>query len=138
MLPNPFNRGAPTRGKAMINVDMIQKAIAAHANWKARLRTAVDTGKFDGTAATVKLDNQCGFGKWLYGADFSADEKKTENYRTAVDLHAKFHREAAQVVEWATSGQKDAAEQAMGLEGSYTKASTALTKELVQWRLKLS
>ena len=122
----------------MINADAIQKAIAAHASWKARLRSAVDTGKSDVTTATVKVDNQCEFGKWLYGADFSASEKQTENYRTAIDLHAKFHQEAAKVVEWATSGHKDEAEKAIGLEGNYTKASTALTKELVRWRLKLS
>ena len=122
----------------MLNVEMIQKAVAAHARWKARLRAAVDTGNFDVPTATVKADNQCEFGKWLYGTDFSAHEKQTENYRAAMDLHAKFHQEAAKVVEWATSGHKDEAEEAIGLEGSYTKASSALTKELVQWRLKLS
>ncbi len=122
----------------MINVDMIQKAIAAHASWKSRLRSAVDTGKFDAPASTVKVDNQCEFGKWLYGSDFSAEDKKTENYRTAIDLHAKFHQEAAKVVEWATSGHKDEAEKAIGLGGNYTKASSELTQELVKWRLKLS
>ncbi|HKN71369.1 MAG TPA: CZB domain-containing protein [Terriglobales bacterium] len=121
----------------MIIVDMIQKAIAAHSSWKARLKTAVATGKFEVSPADVKVDNRCEFGKWLYGPDFSAAEKQTKNYSTAVDLHAKFHREAAQIVEWATSGHKDEAEKAMGLEGSYTKASSALTKELVEWRLTL-
>jgi hypothetical protein len=122
----------------MINVDMIQKAIAAHARWKVRLRSAVDTGKFDVTPATVKADNQCEFGKWLYGSEFSDDEKQTANYRTAVDLHAKFHLEAAKVVEWAASGHEDTAETLMGPEGSYTKASTALMQELVRWRLRLT
>ena len=122
----------------MIIVDMIQKAIAAHSSWKARLKTAVATGKFEVSPADVKVDNRCEFGKWLYGPDFSAAEKQTENYRTAINLHAKFHQEAAKVVEWATSGHKDEAENAIGLEGSYTKASSALTKELVRWRLKLS
>jgi len=122
----------------MLNVEMIQKAIAAHAGWKARLRTAVDTGKFDATPAIVRTDNRCEFGKWLYGPDFTAAEKETQNYRTAIDLHAKFHLEAANVVDLATSGRKSEAEQAIGMEGSYTKASSALTKELVQWRLMLS
>lgn len=121
----------------MIKVEMIQKAIAAHARWKARLRSAVDTGKFDVTVAIVKTDDQCEFGKWLYGPDFSAAERQTQNFRAAKDLHAKFHLEAAKVVEWATSGHKDMAEEAMGLQGSYTKASSALTRELVEWRLKL-
>jgi hypothetical protein len=117
---------------------MIQKAIAAHASWKARLRTAIDTGKFDATPAVVRTDNRCEFGKWLYGPDFTAGEKETQNYRSAIELHAKFHQEAANVVDFATSGRKSEAEQALGMEGSYSKASSALTKELVQWRLKLS
>jgi len=122
----------------MIIVEAIQKAIAAHSSWKSRLRAAIDTGKFDVPPAVIKVDNQCEFGKWLYGPDFSAAEKLTQNYRSAVDLHAQFHKEAAQVVEWATSGQKDLADKAMGLEGSYTKASSALTRELVKWRLTLN
>lgn len=122
----------------MIIVDMIQKAIAAHASWKARLRTAVDTGKFDVSIAVIKADNQCEFGKWLYGSDFTAAEKQTQNYRAARELHARFHQEAAKVVELATSGHKDEADAAMSLGGSYTKASSALTQELVQWRLSLS
>lgn len=122
----------------MINVEMIQKAIAAHANWKARLRAAVNTGKFDVTPAVVRADNRCEFGKWLYGSDFSAVDKETQNYRTAADLHAKFHQEAAKIVELATAGQKDEAEKAMGLEGSYTKASSTLTRQLVEWRVSLS
>lgn len=122
----------------MIIVEMIQKAIAAHAGWKARLRSAVDTGKFDVSVAVIKADNQCEFGKWLYGPDFTGAEKQTQNYRAAKDLHAKFHLEAAKVVELATSGHKDEADAAMALGGSYTKASSALTQELVQWRLSLS
>jgi hypothetical protein len=122
----------------MIVVDMIQKAITAHSSWKTRLKSAVATGKSDVTPADIKMDNRREFGKWLYGSDFSAAEKQAKNYRTAIDLHAKFHQEAAQVAEWALSGNKDEAEKAMGLEGSYSKDSSALTKELVQWRLTLS
>jgi hypothetical protein len=121
----------------MIVVEMIQKAIAAHASWKARLRSAINTGIFDVAPEVIKLDNQCEFGKWMYGPVFSAAEKQSQNYRTAMELHAKFHREAAQIVEWATTGKKEEAMKAMSIEGSYTKASSALTKELVQWRLTL-
>ncbi len=131
---DPLEIRADCEGESVINVEMIQKAIAAHANWKARLRTAVNTGKFDVAPAAVRVDNQCEFGKWLYGPDFTAADKGTQSYRAAVDLHAKFHQEAAKIVELATSGNKDEADRAMSLAGSYTKASSALTKELVQWR----
>ncbi len=121
----------------MIDAEKIQKAIAAHANWKAHLREAVETGKFEGTVAIVKRDNRCEFGKWLYGPDFSAAERQTEDYRAVIELHAKFHQEAAKVVELVNSGQHDAADEAMALQGSYNKASCALTKELVRWRQPL-
>jgi hypothetical protein len=120
--------------ESMIEADMIQKAIAAHANWKANLREAVDTGKFEGTAVSVKRDNRCEFGKWLYGPDFSAAERQTEDYRAVIDLHAKFHQEAAKIVELVNSGQQDAADEAMTLRSSYNRASCALTKELLRWR----
>ncbi len=111
----------------MINVETIQKAIAAHSGWKARLRSAVNTGKFDVPPAVVRLDNQCEFGKWMHSADFTAAEKQIQNFRAAMELHAKFHQEAAKVVELVTTGHKDEASAAMSLQGSYTKASSDLT-----------
>jgi hypothetical protein len=119
----------------MTEAGMIQKAIAAHANWKARLRSAVATGHLDEVpVATVKMDNHCEFGKWLHGPAFSGAEKQTEGFRKALELHARFHREAAKIVELAAAGRKRDAENAMGFEGGYTKASSALTNELVLWR----
>ena len=47
----------------MLTFDVLDNAIAAHANWKARLRMAASTGKFDVTPTAVKADNQCEFGK---------------------------------------------------------------------------
>jgi hypothetical protein len=121
----------------MVNVEMLQKAIAAHSGWKARLRTAVSSGKFDVATGTVKADNQCEFGKWLYGSEFSAAEKQTEHYRMVKELHAQFHQETAKVAELAASGQKDAAEKAMGMGGGYSMASSALTEAMVKWRESL-
>lgn len=118
----------------MINSGVIEKAIAAHAGWKARLRSAIGTGKFDVAVGTVKLDNQCEFGKWLYGQELSHSEKETEQYHTVRHLHAQFHQEAARVVELATTGQKDAAEKAMAMDSSYAKTSTALTQAMTNWR----
>lgn len=43
------------------------EAIAAHTQWKVRLRTFIDgTGeKLEST--TVRLDNPCDVGKWIHG-----------------------------------------------------------------------
>jgi len=121
----------------MVKADLLEKAIEAHASWTARLRCAVGTGKFDVPASTVKMDNQCDFGKWLNGSDLTAAEKQTENYRAVKQLHAQFHQEAGRVIELATSGQKDAAEAAIGMGGSYSKSSTKLTEAVVRWRQAL-
>lgn len=118
----------------MVSVDAIQKAIAAHTGWKARLRTAVASGKFEVEAGLVRVDNRCDFGKWLYGADLSAAEKESEHYRTVKRLHAQFHEEAAKVVQWATSGEKDKAEQAISMQGTYGRVSHSLTDAMVKWR----
>ena len=121
----------------MVNQELIQKAIAAHAAWKARLRAAIGSGTFDAPASTVRQDNQCQFGKWLYGSELSASEKQTEHYRAVKDLHALFHQEAARVVELATTGHKDAAEQTVSASGEYTRVSSALTNAMVRWRNSL-
>lgn len=118
----------------MISLEVLDKAIAAHAAWKARLRAAASSGKFDGMASVVKVDNQCDLGKWLYSASLSAADKQTEHYRMVKRLHAEFHQEAAKVVELAVSGQKEAAEKAIGMGGPYAKISSALTDALVKWR----
>jgi Chemoreceptor zinc-binding domain len=121
----------------VIKIEMIENAITAHAGWKARLRAAVISGKFDGTSATVKVDNQCDFGKWLYSAEFSDSDRDTDHYRTVKQLHAQFHEEAAKVVELAISDQKSVAEKAIGVGGPYAKISTALTEAMIKWRQSL-
>ena len=121
----------------MIKVEVLEKAIAAHAGWKARLRSAANTGKFDAPAVTVQSDNLCEFGKWLYGSEISAAEKQSATYSTVKRLHAEFHQEAAKVVDWMTSGNKEAADKSVGMGGNYAKASAQLTEAMVKWRESL-
>ena len=118
----------------MINVDVLTKAIAAHSNWKARLRTATNSGKSDVSPAQARVDNQCEFGKWVYGSDLTASDKLTDHYKAVKQLHAQFHQEAAKVLDWATSGKKDAAEQALAVGGSCAKVASELTQAILKWR----
>ncbi len=66
----------------------------------------------------------------------SAD-KQSDDYSAVKKLHAKFHQEAAKVVEWATSGQKEKAEVSLALGGAYAKASHVLTEVASEARLTL-
>jgi hypothetical protein len=118
----------------MVNKEAIQAAIAAHTAWKTRLRVAIGTGKFDVSASTVAQDNQCQFGKWLYGPELSGGERQTEHYLTVKQLHAQFHQLAAMVVRLATSGQEAAATQAIDVDSDYGKVSVDLMQALTRWR----
>ena len=118
----------------MVNRDTLQKAIAAHARWKTRLRDAIDSEKLDVPVSAIKTDNQCEFGKWLYGSELATEEKGTAHYKEVKELHARFHQEAAKVAELALSGKKDAAEAVMGASGDYGRASADLTLAVSRWR----
>jgi hypothetical protein len=116
--------------------NQIEKAIAAHAAWKQRLEGAIETGKIDIPVATIKVDNECAFGKWLYGDGASAAAKHAARYGKVKDLHAQFHVAAGQVAELATAGKKSEASQVMN--AGYQVASTALNKEMTAWGGEIS
>lgn len=113
----------------------LQQAIAAHAMWKSRLRSAVGHGGSDQDANVVRLDNQCAFGKWLYGCDPSL--KRSPFHETIRKLHAEFHVRSAEVLSLATSGKKAEAEQLLGAKGAWTEASVALTAKMMEWQRTL-
>ncbi len=111
----------------------IDKAIAAHAEWKDRLSNAIESGQSDFDPAVVKLPDKCAFGKWLYGDTISGEAKTSTYYNTAVDLHAKFHVEAGKVLELALQGEKGQAKELMGPESEFAKLSSTLTDTLNEW-----
>jgi methyl-accepting chemotaxis protein len=133
------NGDSDVRGSAFaahsssVDLAMLQTAINAHSAWRSRLKAASASGKLDVPVSTVRSDNQCPFGKWLYGSDLPPAEKQTEQYRKVKRLHAQFHEEASKVAQLATSGQQAAAEKALGLSGDFTKTSSALMDALDQW-----
>jgi hypothetical protein len=113
----------------------IDKAIAAHARWKSHLRQAIETGKSDWTVDRVRPDNHCEFGQWL--RERSVAEKMTDHYRTVVDLHGRFHQEAAQVLELALAGHRDRASNAMAVGSPFASISSKLTSSMVAWKRAL-
>jgi Chemoreceptor zinc-binding domain len=115
----------------------IDKAIAAHGMWKTRLREAIERGKIDVPVDTIRLDNQCAFGKWLYSSALNSVDKALEHYKTVKDLHAEFHKTAARVVELAFEGKRHEAEKMIGLDGEYAGISSKLTSAMVGWKKSL-
>ncbi|MCO7225277.1 CZB domain-containing protein [Pleionea sp. CnH1-48] len=117
----------------MSTYDEISKAIAAHGQWKNKLRNAIDTGKCESTPAKVKQDNNCSFGKWLHGR-IDPQAKSSSYYSTVVNLHADFHKEAGSILEVALSGDKNSASQRIGLGSEFSRLSAELTKTMKAWQ----
>jgi chromosome segregation ATPase len=111
----------------------VKNAIAAHQLWTARLRAAIGAGKLEIPVATIRADNECQFGKWLYSADFADPGRGIDTYNKVKQIHAEFHHEAAKVAEFAVSHQKKTAEDAMAPTSEYARVSTALKELLTRW-----
>ncbi len=111
----------------------IKKAVGDHGTWKKRLRSAIQTGKIDVQISTIKADDECSFGKWLYGSTITEKEKNSSHYIKVCDLHAAFHDKASKVAQLATSGHKDAAMKMLEVNGEFTTASAALTTSMMAW-----
>lgn len=120
----------------MANKEELDKAIAAHGQWKIRLKTSIDTGKSETPVETIRLDNQCVFGKWLYG--LSAADKASTHFQKVKELHAEFHKTAASVTEKAVSGKKAEAEKMIGFGGEYATISSKLTAAMMAWKMSLA
>jgi purine-binding chemotaxis protein CheW len=112
----------------------IRAALTAHRHWKDRLKRAIADGGSEFQPATVRLDNQCDFGKWLYH-QVSPDMQQSPHYETVRQLHARFHQEAARVLDLAAHGRRREAETALRAGGAFAEISTALSSELMAWHL---
>ncbi len=110
----------------------IDRAIAAHARWKSNLRLAIQTGKSESTVEQAHRDDACALGHWLI--DRPQHEKHGEHFRNVHDLHSRFHREAAHVLELALAGKRTEATAAMAIDGSFTAVSVKLTAALTAWK----
>jgi len=110
----------------------INAAIKSHNQWKLKILTAIATGKSEFTVEKVKNDDQCQFGKWLH-KQITPKDQKSPFYKQAIDLHAKFHKQAAKALELALAGKKEAANQAVSSESEYNNLSFQLTKTLMRW-----
>jgi len=112
----------------------IGKAVAAHGAWKSRLHDAIARGASDVNVTTVRQDNQCEFGKWLYGKDLSDQDKRSPLYEQCRTLHRNFHLSAAKVLNLALAARKEEALRAMAVpDGEFAASSSALTKAMTDW-----
>ena len=119
----------------MADIKEIDAGIGAHGMWKGRLLSAITGGKMDTPVATVQADNECAFGKWLYGSTLTAADKTSADYKSVKELHAQFHKAAGKVAGMAVAGRK--AEATALMLGEFSTTSSALTMAMMNWKKSL-
>jgi methyl-accepting chemotaxis protein len=106
------------------------EAIAKHAQWTFKFRTAIHEGQQLDVNAIAR-DNQCDFGKWLHGEGRSLYGDSPVHARCVAD-HAAFHREAAKVAAAVNARQKDRIESMLGPGTPYHDASKKVCTTIVE------
>lgn len=108
----------------------IRVALASHAMWRHHLEHAVLTGRAPRSPEEVRCEDRCAFGAWLLGL---APLRAAPQFGEVRHLHARFHEEAARVLELAIQGQPQAAAQAMAAQGRFDRAARDLREALEAW-----
>ena len=113
--------------------EQIKSAIGAHGLWKVRLKQAIDSGGNGLSVNVVRDDHKCAFGTWLHGSNFQPGVTQSENYRSCVELHRRFHCAAADVLSLVIAGKKQDATAALGARGEFSRISAELTNAMMSW-----
>jgi hypothetical protein len=110
-------------------LSQIDAAVAAHGQWITRLRRAIEDHASEITPQAARVDNQCAFGKWLYGS-FPAGLRDTPAFEEIRRAHAEFHVKAAAILELAVAGKRADAERLMAPSGEFMMLSGGLALKL--------
>ncbi len=78
-------------------------------------------------------DCRCEFGVWLHRTVETA-ERASSSYVLVRDLHARFHAEAAKVVDHVAGGRRDAANAALEAGSPFSEVSGELTRAMMAWK----
>ena len=116
-------------------IERIDAALASHEFRKGWLSSVIESGSSEWGPETVKADNQCDLGRWLYAC--SAREKAMPRYDVIKQMHAQFHIEAGRILDIALRGDRDNAIAEMAKGRPYAEISASLMNELRSWKVEL-
>jgi hypothetical protein len=109
------------------------RAVAAHAKWKLRLKALLDGGGGEVDSATTRRHDGCDLGKWLAGTG----RVHLAGDHAAVDAaHRQFHAAAADVVDAFHEGRRQDVERSLAMGGAFSRASATLTNLILSVRNK--
>ena len=105
-------------------------AIAAHRDWKVKLRQAIaEQGRLD--ADTLCRDDACPLGRWLHG-DGKRRWGSRPSFTALMGKHADFHQAAGEVARRINGGQYEQAERLIGSGSAFARLSTEVSTLLTQ------
>jgi len=98
------------------------EALNAHAQWKLRLLTFINgASKEPLDPKVVGRDDQCGLGKWIHGE--AKVHSALPEYAQLVEIHARFHKAAATVLNSHLSGKTPQAKAMLDPGGAFHEAA---------------
>lgn len=100
------------------------KAMAAHADWKVKLRVALDN-RDSLDADRICSDKNCDLGRWLHGEGRNQCGR-APSFGACVEAHAAFHREAGSVASVINRKDYGKAEQMLAVGSAFSDASTGV------------
>jgi Chemoreceptor zinc-binding domain len=108
----------------------LDSALAKHAEWKLKFRSAISKQE-SLDAAIIAKDNCCDFGKWLHGEGKTKYSGLT-GFSDCVAKHATFHTEAGKVATAINAGKYNEAEAMLSAGTAYTASSNAVGTAIVR------
>ncbi len=127
------DKGSPLTLKDEVEFNF-DDAIKAHAAWKQKLANYIRNADGSLKHEEVCLDNKCPLGKWIYGDGMKYSHMS--DFQKLKPAHAKFHKEAAEVIKKANSGIKVSEEITLGAASPFTNSSKEVATIIL--RLKSS
>ncbi|MFN7937264.1 MAG: CZB domain-containing protein [Bryobacteraceae bacterium] len=109
----------------------LTEVIISHAQWRQRFADYLEGhGQMD--LAQVEADNQCPYGRWLYGEGL--EYRDLPEFGAVVESHRRFHAAAGQVMRLAPTLPPGKALDLISLNSVFANASMAFVTALCMFR----
>ena len=116
------------------SIRTLEAAIRSHSEWKHKLNQAIHNQQTDLPVERLADYHVCDFGMWLEHQNATS----LPAYHRIHQMHAQFHKQAAEIFELAKKGDTATAEQKMALGSPFRDTSAALVQLLAQTKEQLS
>lgn len=101
--------------------NFFDEAIAAHLDWKRRLRSCLDGSGTCPRSDQAVNDGLCELGKWLFGE--GRQYANLPSYGELLQQHARFHVESAKILLLIEADRFEEAEQMLLADGPFLESS---------------